>query len=452
MMNRARRCASAIIVATLLSSCVGDKATNPSAISVQAASSITVAAGQTSAPVIIALTRTNTTAEITLSLEGLPTGVTGTFSPSSLTGLSASATLTLVAASNVPAGSSTFTVRATGAGLSAQGSVSLTIQSPPDFTLSLDSTTIGMLSSGTASNMVRIVRNASFNGTVQLSLGALPPNVSGGLFGAGPGAGSTLGPGVTSARFELGASSSAAAGTFPVTVSASAAGITTKVATVNVTVSRISGGGYTVRLSPPIQAIVHNQAGNVNITVTRIPPFTGPVFLSAPTSNTSYSFAMSRTTIPANDSTAVLTVGTYTPAGTATPVFAIESAGPGVGPFTSNFAIAALPLPAKWLTLAALDTIRVAAGQSTTLDARIIRNPAFTSAITYSVPTALNGVTLAFTPNPNATANVAVQIAVAASVAPGVYLVEWRETSGADIVGVGYWMRVLPATGGVRSP
>lgn len=449
MLNRARRCASAIIVATLLTSCVGDKATNPSAISVQAAGSVTVAAGQSSAPIIIAITRTNTTAEITLSLEGLPTGVTGTFSPSSLTGLSASATLTLVAASNVPAGSSTFTVRATGAGLTAQGSVSLTIQSPPDFTLSADSANLNMPSSSFSLMDVRIVRNPSFNGTVQLAVGPTPPNVNVALTGP---AGATLGPGVTSTRLAVSVAPAATAGTYPITISATAPGVTAKIATVNVVVSRVAGAGYTIRLSPPLQAIVHNGAGNIGITVTRIPPFTGAVSLSAPTSNTAYTFALSRATIPANDSTAVLTVGTYVPAGSATPIFSLESWGPGVGPITSTFAIAAIPVPAKWLTLAALDTIRVAAGQSTTLDARIIRNPAFTSAITFSVPTALNGVTLSFTPNPNATANISVQIAVAASVAPGVYLVEWRETSGADIVGVGYWMRVLPASGGVRSP
>lgn len=449
MYNRARRCAAAIMSAGLLASCASDKTTNPTALSVTAAGAVTVAAGQSSAPIVITLVRTNTTAEITLSVVGLPTGVTGTFSPPSLTGVSASSTLTLVAASNVPAGTSTFTVRATGGGLTAQGPVSLTIQSPPDFTLSIDSTSLNMLSSGASFTNVRIVRNSSFSGAVQLAIGALPANVGGSLTGA---TGSTLGPGVTSTQLSIFAGAAAVAGTYPVTISANGTGVSTKVATVDVVISRLAGPGYTIRLSPPIQAIVHNAAGNIGITVTRIPPFTGPVSISAPTSNTAYSFALSRSTIPANDSTAVLTVGTYEPAGSATPIFSLVSSGPGIGPITTPFAIAAIPVPAKWLTLGTLDTIRVAAGQSTTLDARIIRNPAFTSAITFSVPTPLPGVTLAFTPNPNATASIAVQINVAASVAPGVYLVEWRETSGADIVGVGYWMRVLPASSGVRSP
>src|SRR5207253_11087480 len=70
---------------------------------------------------------------VSLSASGLPSGVTASFSPNPAT---ASSTLTLTASSTAAAGSATVTVTGTSGTLTANTTVSLTVNSLPGFALS----------------------------------------------------------------------------------------------------------------------------------------------------------------------------------------------------------------------------------------------------------------------------------------------------------------------------
>ena len=419
-----------------LLACSGDRSTTPSAsLSLAASSGISVAAGLTSAPIVLTLSRVNTTTPVTLIVEGLPTGVTATVNPSTLPAGVNSATLTLVTVATATEGSSSITVRASGGGLDAQVAIGLLVQPKPDYTVSIDSSSFTIPTNSLHMSNVNVVPNQSFTGTVQFSFGPLPEGVSGNVappFQQG-------GP----SRLQFGVAPTTTPGTYPITLTAQAANVAAKVITINVNVVRI--GAISASVTPNLLAIVHGETTNVTVTVTRTPPFTGPVTLTPPPTGNALQFGMSRTVIPANESTATLTITVAPAAGSGTPVIAVGVVGIGVGPVNATLAVATIPVPNKWLTLAALDTIRVAAGSTTTLNARVVRNPAFTAAITYAVVEPVPGVTISFAPNPVLNNSVGIQIVVSPSTAPGVYLLQWSETAAADVTGVAYFLRVLPS-------
>jgi hypothetical protein len=94
-------------------------------------STAVLAAGQ-SATILVTVSRTAFTGTIDLSLEGAPAGVTGTFSPSSLTAATATSALALTSGSAPTAGTSTLTVRARGTGVTdVTGTIALTVLPPP---------------------------------------------------------------------------------------------------------------------------------------------------------------------------------------------------------------------------------------------------------------------------------------------------------------------------------
>jgi hypothetical protein len=125
--------------------------TAPPTLTLSAASSVATVAQGASAPVSFAVsTGGSFTGNVSLSLSGLPSGVTATWSanPVSPASGSASATLTLAASASVGAGSSTVTVTASGDGLTATGKMTLQVTPAPGFTLAVTPTAASMQSAG----------------------------------------------------------------------------------------------------------------------------------------------------------------------------------------------------------------------------------------------------------------------------------------------------------------
>ncbi|MFY9223360.1 MAG: lamin tail domain-containing protein [Blastocatellia bacterium] len=117
---------------------------------------------------------------VSLSVSGLPTGVTATFTPQSVSGNSS--TLSLTVASSTPTGTYNLTITGTGGIplLSRTTTVMLTKLAPaPDFSLSLNpsSQTVGT-SGGTASYAVNISRINSFTSSISFAVSGLPTGVT----------------------------------------------------------------------------------------------------------------------------------------------------------------------------------------------------------------------------------------------------------------------------------
>lgn len=110
---------------------------------------------------------------VTLSISGLPTGVTGSFSPNPTTGQS---TLTLTATSAAGAGIYQATIRGTSGKTTATTPLSITVGAPSFYLNCYGPVQVGQGSSGTA--YVYVNSNFGFSGSVQLKASGLPSGVT----------------------------------------------------------------------------------------------------------------------------------------------------------------------------------------------------------------------------------------------------------------------------------
>ena len=103
----------------MLSRMRGGAASSGSSITLSATgSSVSVVQGNINT-IAVSLSRTGFTGTVSLAVAGLPTGVTGSFSPATLTGATLTSTLTLTAALSAPTiTSDAFTITASGSGVS----------------------------------------------------------------------------------------------------------------------------------------------------------------------------------------------------------------------------------------------------------------------------------------------------------------------------------------------
>jgi pseudomonalisin len=117
---------------------------------------------------------------VTLSVSGLPTGVTAAWSSSTVTlnGETGSSTLTLAAASSAPLGSATVTITAKGDGLTVTKQVTLQVTQAPGLQLALSASSLSMTHTGTASVTVSMTELGGLNIPTTLMLAGLPAGVT----------------------------------------------------------------------------------------------------------------------------------------------------------------------------------------------------------------------------------------------------------------------------------
>ncbi len=134
------------------------------------------------------------TGTVTFSVGGLPAGATSSFNPASVAG-SGSSTLTVSTASTTPAGSYPLTITGTSGSLAHNASVTLVVNTPPDFSISASpaSQTVTQGASTTYS-VSTSAASGSVAQTVTYSLTGLPGGASGSFnpTSATAGSGSTL--------------------------------------------------------------------------------------------------------------------------------------------------------------------------------------------------------------------------------------------------------------------
>jgi hypothetical protein len=121
------------------------------------------------------------TGAVSFSVSGLPTGASGSFNPTSVTG-SGSSTLTVSTSTTTPAGTYTLTITGTSGTLVHSTTVSLVVNpvgGTPDFTISVSPTsrTVTRGTSGTYTVTIGAVNG--FTGTVSLSVTGLGSRVTG---------------------------------------------------------------------------------------------------------------------------------------------------------------------------------------------------------------------------------------------------------------------------------
>lgn len=231
---------AAVTALVSLTACSGGKSptgtppTSNGGLSVGAASpTLSVPQGTTGA-VALTVGRTGAFAgAVTLTAEGLPAGVTATFTPSSVAGGSTTSNLELAAGSSVAVGSSPITIRARGTGVSdATTTIGLTVAAAVQGSVSLALTpaTASITSGQTASTSVAITRAGGFTGGVTMTVSGAPAGVTTSLSSANP---------VTADALTLSVATVASVvpGPYTLTVRANSAGLTEATATYVVTVA-----------------------------------------------------------------------------------------------------------------------------------------------------------------------------------------------------------------------
>src|SRR5262249_17745652 len=134
--------------------------------------------GAATAPVTVSTQVTSGAAQaVTFSLTGLPTGVTGSFTPSSVTAGS-SAQLTLSAAANATAGSFTLGVVGTGASATPTTSLNLTVIPTNDFSIAMSPTAVTAVQGAATQSTVQLALTAGAAQNVTLSASGAPAGVT----------------------------------------------------------------------------------------------------------------------------------------------------------------------------------------------------------------------------------------------------------------------------------
>ncbi len=118
------------------------------------------------------------TGAISLSVSGLPTNATGTFSPTPVN-VGSSSTLTITTASNTPTGSFTLTIIGTSGSLTSTTSVTLNVTGPASFALSAMPSSQAVNAGGGTSYSVSTSAVNGFTGSISLSVSGLPANAIG---------------------------------------------------------------------------------------------------------------------------------------------------------------------------------------------------------------------------------------------------------------------------------
>jgi uncharacterized membrane protein len=203
------------------------------------------------------------TGAVTLSVSGLPTGTTGTFTPNPASG---SSTLTVTTSASTPAGTYPLTVTGVSGALSHSTTVSLTVN-VPDFSLSATPSTQTVAQGASGTYSVTISPTSGFTGAVTLSVSGLPTGTTGTF---------TPNPATGSSTLTVTTTASTPAGTYPLIITG-VSGALSHSMTVSLTVNVPD---FSLSANPASQTVVPGGSGTYSVTISPTNGFTGAVTLS----------------------------------------------------------------------------------------------------------------------------------------------------------------------------
>lgn len=194
---------------------------------------LTLARG-TSGNTTVNITRTNFTGAVNLSLDAPPAGITGAFNPASAT--TNSSVLTVTVDVSVTPGNYTVTIKGTATGVGDRTTtLALTVTPPPGSIAIAVSPPAASVAQGSAGQATVTITRTNFTGAVTLAASGAPAGVTIG-FSESP---------TTAAQVQLtyAATLAAAVGTYPITVTASAPGVTNATANFSLQVTQAPPAG-----------------------------------------------------------------------------------------------------------------------------------------------------------------------------------------------------------------
>lgn len=309
--------------------------------------SVTIAAGG-QGTVAVTVTRTGEFADaVSLSAQGLATGITASFIPSSVPGSSTSSTITVNVASTVAAGSYPFTVRATAGGQPEQTrQVTVVVTEAPGFSLSLSNGTLNITQGQNATTTVTVTTTTTFTGSVTLSVSGLPNGVTAGfsqnpvpIVVATEGVAAAVLPSVLT----LTVGSGVTAGNYTLTVTGTAQGLVPVNSSLALTVTAAAVPGFTMGVDPNVLSVNRGTTGQVTVTIARTGGFTGPVTLSPAGQPLQATVAFSQNPATGNSVIVTFNVGAGTSLGAHTITIQGTATGVGTAQVTITLTVTAPP-------------------------------------------------------------------------------------------------------------
>src|SRR5271157_4872690 len=383
---------------------------NPNYTLVPSATSASVALGGAVPTTVTTTAGTGFNSIVYLSISGLPSGVTASFTKTSIPAPgNGSSTLTLSVASTATPGTYTLTLGAVGGGAGKTVPFSLTVLPPASFTLTPSATSASVAPGGSTPITLTTARVSGFTSAVALSISGLPGGVTASFTPTG-----IAWPGSGSSTLTLSVAATAATGTCTLTVTATGGGVT-KTQTLSLTVLPPS-----FTLTPSATSLSVAPGGSIPATLTtaRVNGFTSAVALSIsglPTGVTG-SFAPASIASPGSgSSTLTLSAGSGTVPGAST--LTVTAKGGGV---TKTQTLSLIVLTPSFTLTPTLSTASVAAGGSKTMTLTTAPVNGFQASIALSVTGLAKGVTASFTPTSIASSGTStLKLSVASGTAVG---------------------------------
>ena len=300
----------------LIAALSGSSTQTPAFTIAASPTSVSVVAGSSGNSTITTTVSGGFSSAVALSASGQPTGVTVTFTPTSIAAPgSGSSTLAIAVASTVAAGTYPITVTGTGGGLTHTASVSLTVTAAgtPAFTISASPTSVSVAQGASGSSTITTAVSGGFSSAIALTASGLPTGVTAAFSPT-----SIAAPGSGSSTLAFTVASTTATGTYAITVTGTGGGLT-HTASVSLTVTAAATGNFTIAVSPTSGYLDQGQSGYGVVTITVSGGFSAAVSLSATGIPSGVTGSFSPVTIAApgsGTSDFTLTVARNAPTGT----------------------------------------------------------------------------------------------------------------------------------------
>jgi hypothetical protein len=235
------------------------------------------------------------TGTVTFSTSSLPSDVSASFNPTSVT-TSGTSTFTLNTSSTTTPGSYAITVTGASGSLSHSATVTLVVQ---DFSLSVTPPSQSVAQGASTTYTANITRNSGFSGSVGFSVSGLPGGASG-TFSPNPTTGS-------SSTLSVSTSASTPAGSYPLTITGTS-GALTRITNATLSVTAAPSGDFSLSITPGSVSVKAGGPASYTVNIARTGGFAGNISLSA--SGLPASATVSFTPNPAGGTSSALTIST----------------------------------------------------------------------------------------------------------------------------------------------
>jgi subtilase family protein len=236
------------------------------------ATTLTVPRGKSATATVSSASTTGFASAVGLSVTGLPSGATASFSPTSIAGVGSS-TLTVAASTSTPYGSYTLTIKGTSGSLVRTTPMTLFVPAP-DFTLKFSTAAATAVQGDKPTTAISLTNTNGFAGTVSLSVGGAPAGMTTALS-------SSSISGTKTSTLTMTTTATTAPGTYPITVTGTS-GSLVRTAVYTLTVAQ-AVADFTLASGTTSTSVRYSRGTTVSYKLTVTPKFgfKGAVAMSA---------------------------------------------------------------------------------------------------------------------------------------------------------------------------